>query len=264
MDVRGLFALSMLCAAAPALAQDVVAGQSPASPAPSAISTDEAGGAFAHDNQRLAEIVSVPRDAAIDRIRFWGGSETDAQDDQNTMGFRVRIYERVAGALTLRHDRKVGRGFARPADAQATFGADGAKMFRYELDVSRDPIALTGGKEYAVSVAAIHFVPPRTGRESWNWAGAAGDGVVLVDLFDGLGLMPGSAGVAGLAIELVGEMAPASCIADVNGDGLLTPADFGAWVAAFNTRDPRADQNGDGLVTPADFGAWVTNFNAGC
>lgn len=56
----------------------------------------------------------------------------------------------------------------------------------------------------------------------------------------------------------------ASCVADVNGDGSLTPADFNAWIAAFNAVDPRADQNGDGLVTPADFNAWVLNFNAGC
>ncbi|MEL7483757.1 MAG: GC-type dockerin domain-anchored protein [Planctomycetota bacterium] len=56
----------------------------------------------------------------------------------------------------------------------------------------------------------------------------------------------------------------APCVADVNGDGELNPADFNAWVIAFNTGDPAADQNGDGLVSPADFNAWVANFNAGC
>ncbi|MEO1534974.1 MAG: FG-GAP-like repeat-containing protein, partial [Planctomycetota bacterium] len=54
------------------------------------------------------------------------------------------------------------------------------------------------------------------------------------------------------------------CLPDVNGDGLLTPADFNAWVAAFNAGLPAADQNGDGLVTPADFNAWVVNYNLGC
>lgn len=54
------------------------------------------------------------------------------------------------------------------------------------------------------------------------------------------------------------------CPADVNGDGLLTPADFSAWIAAFNAGSPAADQNGDGLVTPADFSAWVASYNAGC
>lgn len=54
------------------------------------------------------------------------------------------------------------------------------------------------------------------------------------------------------------------CPADVNGDGALSPADFTAWVAAFNASAIECDQNGDGLCTPADFSAWVANFNAGC
>ncbi|MEO1585026.1 MAG: hypothetical protein AAFR96_10715 [Planctomycetota bacterium] len=54
------------------------------------------------------------------------------------------------------------------------------------------------------------------------------------------------------------------CLADANGDGLATPADFTAWVLAFNTGAPACDQNGDTLCTPADFTAWVLNFNAGC
>ena len=54
------------------------------------------------------------------------------------------------------------------------------------------------------------------------------------------------------------------CPADVNGDGSLTPADFTAWIAAFNAMAPECDQNGDGLCTPADFTAWIANFNAGC
>jgi len=54
------------------------------------------------------------------------------------------------------------------------------------------------------------------------------------------------------------------CVADANGDGALTPADFSAWVAAFNTSAPECDQNGDSSCTPADFSAWVANYNAGC
>ncbi|MCA9272073.1 MAG: hypothetical protein KDA31_03400 [Phycisphaerales bacterium] len=54
------------------------------------------------------------------------------------------------------------------------------------------------------------------------------------------------------------------CVADVNGDGSLTPADFSAWVAAFNQMLPECDQNSDGMCTPADFSAWVANFNMGC
>jgi len=55
-----------------------------------------------------------------------------------------------------------------------------------------------------------------------------------------------------------------SCIADTNGDGNLSPADFTAWIAAFNSMAAECDQNGDGLCTPADFTAWIANYNAGC
>ncbi|MFI4893594.1 MAG: GC-type dockerin domain-anchored protein [Phycisphaerales bacterium JB058] len=55
-----------------------------------------------------------------------------------------------------------------------------------------------------------------------------------------------------------------TCLADVNGDGFVTPADFSAWVSAFNTMSPQCDQNSDGMCTPADFSAWVDNYNAGC
>ena len=55
-----------------------------------------------------------------------------------------------------------------------------------------------------------------------------------------------------------------TCTADTNGDGMLSPADFSAWVAAFNAMTPACDQNGDGSCTPADFSAWVANYNAGC
>ncbi|MEO0629701.1 MAG: GC-type dockerin domain-anchored protein, partial [Planctomycetota bacterium] len=54
------------------------------------------------------------------------------------------------------------------------------------------------------------------------------------------------------------------CPADTNGDGSLTPADFNAWVLAFNTQADECDQNGDEQCNPGDFNAWVLNFNAGC
>jgi V8-like Glu-specific endopeptidase len=54
------------------------------------------------------------------------------------------------------------------------------------------------------------------------------------------------------------------CLADVNGDGSVTPTDFTAWINAFNNNLPECDQNGDGSCTPTDFTAWIANFNAGC
>ena len=52
--------------------------------------------------------------------------------------------------------------------------------------------------------------------------------------------------------------------ADVNGDGMSSPADFSTWVSRFNADAPGCDQNQDGLCTPADFSAWVVAFNLGC
>ena len=60
------------------------------------------------------------------------------------------------------------------------------------------------------------------------------------------------------------QTAPVDCLADANGDGALTPADFTAWIAAFNAMGAACDQNNDGSCTPADFTAWIANYNAGC
>ncbi|MEL6499224.1 MAG: GC-type dockerin domain-anchored protein [Planctomycetota bacterium] len=65
-------------------------------------------------------------------------------------------------------------------------------------------------------------------------------------------------------LEALGPNPAEPCPADTNGDNQLTPADFNAWVIAFNTNDDACDQNSDGLCTPADFNVWVLNFNAGC
>lgn len=62
------------------------------------------------------------------------------------------------------------------------------------------------------------------------------------------------------AYEFQGE----TCAPDVNNDGAITPADFGAWISAFNANSRRADQNFDHAVTPADFSAWILAFHLGC
>ena len=60
-------------------------------------------------------------------------------------------------------------------------------------------------------------------------------------------------------VQVIGD-----CLADTNFDGMLSPADFSAWIALFNIQNHNADQNRDGMVSPADFSAWVANYNAGC
>lgn len=60
------------------------------------------------------------------------------------------------------------------------------------------------------------------------------------------------------------EFQGASCIADVNADGVLTPSDFKAWIAAYNNGSAIADQNRDGLIASNDFVSWIQNYNTGC
>ena len=62
----------------------------------------------------------------------------------------------------------------------------------------------------------------------------------------------------------IGPLPGVECVADINGDGALSPGDFNAWVIAFNNQSDGCDQNGDGTCTPGDFNAWVINYNAGC
>ncbi len=87
-------------------------------------------------------------------------------------------------------------------------------------------------------------------------------GSYMLAYLDGTGQWSGN----GAPCDLTGDplCADPGCIADTNLDGLLTPADFNAWILAFNSGSPQCDQNGDGLCTPADFNAWILNYNAGC
>jgi len=88
------------------------------------------------------------------------------------------------------------------------------------------------------------------------------DLVVFVD--PSPGALPGPEGMGLFQHMAVTSGTGPTCLADVNGDGMLSPTDFTAWIAAFNTMATGCDQNGDGLCTPTDFTAWIANFNTGC
>ncbi|RNC81128.1 MAG: hypothetical protein ED559_04825 [Phycisphaera sp.] len=108
-----------------------------------------------------------------------------------------------------------------------------------------------------------------------DWLSDSGQRVDLGDVVQTSGTPVNSIIVTGSSItidvpelgagELMFTIHPVQpCLADVNGDGLLTPTDFTAWINAFNNSLPECDQNGDGSCTPTDFTAWIANFNAGC
>jgi len=104
------------------------------------------------------------------------------------------------------------------------------------------------------------------GMMTHNWYSATEPGVYSATYRVYVGSAATQEPLAGWTpVELTLEWeVPFDCIADVNGDGMLSPADFSAWVAAYNTGADGCDQNGDGNCSPADFSAWVGNFNAGC
>ena len=72
--------------------------------------------------------------------------------------------------------------------------------------------------------------------------------------FDAIGPM--------IRLVVANEPWPGVDCCDINGDGACSPADFSAWVAAFNANSSQCDVNQDGNCTPADFSAWITAFNA--
>jgi hypothetical protein len=89
-----------------------------------------------------------------------------------------------------------------------------------------------------------------------------GDG--LDDLIVGAHLDDHNGTDSGSARVFISVVTPPDRLcADQNDDGLVTPADFDAWIANFNAMSPLADVNQDAFVTPADFSAWVGAFSLG-
>lgn len=60
------------------------------------------------------------------------------------------------------------------------------------------------------------------------------------------------------------EFQGTTCLADVNLDGSLTPADFGAWILAYGQGSLRADMNRNGVVEPSDYTLWIVLYQIGC
>ncbi|MFG0244602.1 MAG: GC-type dockerin domain-anchored protein [Phycisphaerales bacterium JB052] len=72
------------------------------------------------------------------------------------------------------------------------------------------------------------------------------------------------AGHAGMTGKLVIVEAPASCPADLTGEGELNFFDVSAFLAAFAAGDPAADFTGDGMYNFFDVSAFLGAFAAGC
>jgi autotransporter-associated beta strand protein len=59
-------------------------------------------------------------------------------------------------------------------------------------------------------------------------------------------------------------LAPASCAADMNGDGQLNVADFLSFLSLYAAADSAADSNGDTQINIADFLTFLAAYAAGC
>ena len=141
-------------------------------------------------------------------------------------------------------------------DDQNTIGAE---------DYFRVEVSLNGGSSWTI---ARNYSPDTNWRTDTIDVGAEFGAAPQFRLrFIAADNNPGDileCAVDDLLFESFGCTQDETCLADANGDGVLSPADFSAWVAAFNAMSPVCDQNADGVCTPADFSAWVANYNAGC
>lgn len=96
--------------------------------------------------------------------------------------------------------------------------------------------------------------------EVWFGPGA-GETITAIEIIWPSGIVQH---ISSPAMSQITHITEPECAADTNGDGVLTPADFTAWINAFNNEFDSCDQNSDSSCTPADFTAWIANYNAGC
>lgn len=134
-------------------------------------------------------------------------------------------------------------------------------------DTNIDLVAISETEAYLAGVSDGQSMVKRTTDAGATWIeqytstfGAHGNATAN----NGLAVFDGNVWTSGIFGSILHGQATGDCLADVNNDGTLTPTDFTAWIAAFNSNAPGCDQNGDGSCTPTDFTAWVANFNAGC
>ena len=187
-----------------------------------------------------------------------GGFATDPAGD--TFSITVRTPEPAVGGLvltvTLRDDDN--------NDGSIDAGDDDDEWISPPIELS------PGTAIYNIDLSLFEDINPGVGNDVPDFANGPVGAMLLS--FETSTSMPGGRIEIPVALWIdhagvyVGEQTlPGNdCLADTNGDGLVSPADFSAWVSAFNAMALECDQNGDSVCSPADFSAWVANFNTGC
>lgn len=156
-------------------------------------------------------------------------------------------------------------------------GASGRALVR-DMAVSgvaeANSLFMTGSFRGAGNVEAFSII--RWDGTHWHAVGQGsqpglwGRGSALLEFDDGPGpalfvggdfIAAGGQAAAHLAIL---RPCPATCRADIDGDGALTVYDFLAFQGLFQAGDARADFDGDGSLTLMDFVSFQAAFAAGC
>ncbi|MEN1706528.1 MAG: GC-type dockerin domain-anchored protein, partial [Planctomycetota bacterium] len=190
-------------------------------------------------------------------------SGSEVAFDLNVLNTGFLFLLNTLGALYVADDAQTDVAFGEPGtpfDGLPVGFERGLAVETYSVD-SPDVIEPLG-----VSSSLIKYVARVAGSAAVLNPGTGGVGntVLLAIPFETIETASTRAAVMAGLLDAVGLEVTLACPADTNGDGALTPADFNAWVLAFNTQAAACDQNGDTLCTPSDFNAWVLNFNTGC
>ena len=182
------------------------------------------------------------------------------------------------GSTTYNHIAKWTGSQWLPLNAQGITGVDGTVTHLQVLPIGSESLLFAGGSFTNAGSTTVNGAVfwngtnwiPITGTQGTGFDSGGSPHAVVDDIFapgDNL-LIGGGFDVAGTigssGIARWNYCVQANCLPDTNNDGTLSPADFSAWVAAFNAMSDACDQNSDGSCTPADFSAWVANYNAGC
>ncbi|MEL6497622.1 MAG: GC-type dockerin domain-anchored protein [Planctomycetota bacterium] len=220
------------------------------------VSAELSGLAFTHDFSALGETVWTVEWRAPEGGYIEVSPPSDFSDVNLDFTFLASegatTIEFFAFADSTHFDLLPGSPAWSPIDPQGSLS--GPTGLRASANMVVEQPDILPGETYRLTSASMTFVVPADFDVSFDIS-------LLRFSVRGRATVLGAAPPAdpGQWVRVVQE-----CRADTNGDGQVTPADFNAWVLAFNNQSPECDQNGDGFCNPADFNAWILNFNSGC
>lgn len=147
--------------------------------------------------------------------------------------------------------------------------ADEMDIFGWSIALEQGIVAV--GARWGTPKGAAYLFDATTGTElakllprAENLGGLLGNSIAMSGNTIAVGATTNITNGAASGAAFLFSLPATDCAADTNNDDTLSPADFTAWIAAFNANAPRCDQNDDDACTPDDFTAWIVNFNAGC